>query len=114
MCLSISVILIEKHIILYGNPVTMTQDYEHIGTRFILIIWERGNTGMLTMLITCDPGNTGKQSILIIWVSELILWVSELILWVSELILWGPAGAGGGAGGGGGGDGGVPTILHIW
>ena len=58
-------VFIKNHIILYGNPVGMTQNYEHIGKRSILITWEPGNTGKHVIFINCEPGNTGTRTILI-------------------------------------------------
>ena len=36
---------IKTYIILYGNPVGISQDYENIGKHIILISFEPGNTG---------------------------------------------------------------------
>ena len=41
----------ENNMILYGNPVGMPQNYANIGTRVILITREPGNTGKPVMLI---------------------------------------------------------------
>ena len=62
ICYRLWVDFIKHHIILYGNPVGMTQDYEHVGTQAILLTCDPGNTEKQSILITWEPGNTGKQS----------------------------------------------------
>ena len=102
MFIDVGLFFIKNHVISYGNPVGMTQNYENNKKQSILITWEPGNTGnrsMLitwgpghpgkrTILITCEPGDTRKHTIFITWEpgNTAVLRVSELMLWVSELI----------------------------
>ena len=60
--------VIEHHIIIFGNPLRIDWNYEHIGERSMLILvvaCGTGNTGKRSTLITCEPGNNGKQTSLI-------------------------------------------------